>query len=439
MTLPGSAKAWIGIITMLGGAAVLHGVIFGLKNPATSWGGLLLFIVLAALTDAFRVKLARFHMSITVSTVIAFGGVLAFGPAAVVLALGSVIADSILRKPVTKSTFNAATYAISIWCSAYVWIRLDGVASGSRNPFANFNENILPWVASGLVFVMTNTVAVVVIVALADRSNMLNVVRKSLGSIVVQWLTLPTLGWMVMALYQQTSYALLILAFPVIALYYSLRSVESVRRQTLESIEKMSHMLDARDPATERHSERVAGYVELMCDHLSLPADLTEITVSAAKVHDLGKIAVPDAILFKPGRLTAEEWQVIKTHPERGAELLGSISAYNVGANIVRHHHERWDGKGYPYGLAGEEIPLGARIIAVADAYDVMTTNRVYRSALHADTALEELMIQSGNQFDPTVVDAFLRALGRKSRSGRVGNQTPAAVNHQSAGSTSVR
>ena len=139
-----------------------------------------------------------------------------------------------------------------------------------------------------------------------------------------------------------------------------------------------------------------------------MPAEEIDLIVSAAQVHDLGKISIDNRILFKEGRLTDEERRQVNTHSAAGAELAGQFSMYGAGAAIIRHHHERWDGSGYPDGLAGDAIPLGARIIAVADVYDAMTSDRPYRAALSHEVAVSELMRGSGSQFDATVVEAFL-------------------------------
>jgi HD-GYP domain-containing protein (c-di-GMP phosphodiesterase class II) len=136
-----------------------------------------------------------------------------------------------------------------------------------------------------------------------------------------------------------------------------------------------------------------------------------ETLVTAAKVHDLGKISVPDAILLKDGPLTPEERQIINNHSSCGYEVLSNLRFYKAGARIVSCHHERYDGKGYPEGLKGEEIPLGARIMAVADSYDAMTSDRPYRKALDMEIAIQELIKHSGTQFDPQIVRVFIETL----------------------------
>jgi HD-GYP domain-containing protein (c-di-GMP phosphodiesterase class II) len=136
-----------------------------------------------------------------------------------------------------------------------------------------------------------------------------------------------------------------------------------------------------------------------------------ELIIAAARVHDIGKIGIPDRVLNKPGMLTAEERAIMETHPERGADLLRRYPDFAQGVEIVRHHHERWDGTGYPYRLKGTDIPLGARIVAVADSFDAMTSDRPYRPALPVRKAVEILRAGRGEQWDAVIVDAFLRSI----------------------------
>jgi len=157
----------------------------------------------------------------------------------------------------------------------------------------------------------------------------------------------------------------------------------------------------------------VAAYAEAIAGELGLDADDVDVIVSAARVHDLGKIGIPDAILLKPGDLTHDEMATMWTHPGAGAEILGQFHLFREGTRLARHHHEWYDGSGYPDGVAGEDIPLGARILAVADAYDAMTSDRPYRRALRRDDAVERLKAGQGSQFDPMVVGAMIRVLAR--------------------------
>jgi putative nucleotidyltransferase with HDIG domain len=177
----------------------------------------------------------------------------------------------------------------------------------------------------------------------------------------------------------------------------------------------LPHGVDPRDAYTGSHSERVSELAARIARRLGLDDPAIELTRLAASLHDLGKLAIPEEILRKPSALNESERLVLQRHPQIGHRMLESLGVEPV-ADWVLHHHERWDGDGYPNRLRGEEIPLGARIIFVADAYDAMTSERVYRDPLSPRDALEELERCSGTQFDPSIVDAFAEELGVRSR-----------------------
>jgi putative nucleotidyltransferase with HDIG domain len=166
-----------------------------------------------------------------------------------------------------------------------------------------------------------------------------------------------------------------------------------------------------RDEYTATHSERVAELSVKIARKLRLPQDEIERIRAAARIHDIGKVAIPDDILLKKGPLTPEERKIIEKHPLIGARIIQNLEVYKDCVNIVKYEHERWDGKGYPERLKGEEIPLGARIVAVADVYDALRSERPYRRKLSVDEAVEEIKRMRGQDLDPRVVDALLEVL----------------------------
>ncbi len=171
--------------------------------------------------------------------------------------------------------------------------------------------------------------------------------------------------------------------------------------------------IEARDSYTEDHTLRVAAYANCLGEALELPLEVQLQLLEGALIHDVGKVGVPDAILLKEGRLTAEEYEIMQQHVVIGARICEAIGVDAVVTQVVRHHHERFDGKGYPDALSGRRIPIVGRIAAVADAFDAMTSTRPYRTALDWDAALRELQEGSGTQWDPEVVDALLTLLAR--------------------------
>lgn len=178
-----------------------------------------------------------------------------------------------------------------------------------------------------------------------------------------------------------------------------------------ESIETFTGFIDAKDPYTNGHSKRVAQYTRLLAQEMGFEGEDLDRIYYTALLHDCGKIGVPDNILGKPGKLTDEEFTIIKSHTVRGGEILKSFKSLEHVEDGARYHHERYDGRGYPEGKAGEDIPLIARIICVADSYDAMSSNRVYRNHLTKEQVIEELEKNKGKQFDPQIADIMLRLI----------------------------
>jgi len=176
-------------------------------------------------------------------------------------------------------------------------------------------------------------------------------------------------------------------------------------------IEGMLAMLNSRDEATCAHSQATGVWCRRLSEAMGVSATTADAIVNAGVLHDIGKIATSDAILFKEGPLTASEWDIMRKHAEFGAEILAKLPTLAPFAPIVRAHHERWDGKGYPYGLKGEQIPFAARVVAVADAFHAMISNRPYRPAIAQREAMEILREGRGTQWDAEVVDAMIAML----------------------------
>jgi putative two-component system response regulator len=179
----------------------------------------------------------------------------------------------------------------------------------------------------------------------------------------------------------------------------------------LSSIMSLAQTLDARDAYTRSHSDSVAETATHIVRHMKCDASQVEMMHIAGRLHDIGKVGIPDSILQKPGRLTVEEYDVIKTHPGIGANILGPIPSLSEVAGIIRSHHEHFDGSGYPFGLAGEDIPLLARVLALADAYDALTSDRPYRQGMGKEQALAIIESGRGSHFCPTCLDAFLASI----------------------------
>jgi HD-GYP domain-containing protein (c-di-GMP phosphodiesterase class II) len=173
-------------------------------------------------------------------------------------------------------------------------------------------------------------------------------------------------------------------------------------------IDVLARAVDIRDVYTGRHSAQVGNLARRVGERLGMSAAELELLERAARLHDVGKLAVPDTILQKPGPLDDAEWEVMRRHPEWGAEMVGSVPGLERLGALVGYHHERWDGRGYPHGLKGAAIPLASRVISVCDAFEAMVSDRPYRSSLNVEAALGELLEGAGTQFDPAVVAAVV-------------------------------
>jgi HD-GYP domain-containing protein (c-di-GMP phosphodiesterase class II) len=191
-------------------------------------------------------------------------------------------------------------------------------------------------------------------------------------------------------------------------------SNERLDHAAIEFIETMAQALDARDPYTAGHSNRVSDYATAIATAMGVPADQIEIIRVGAQLHDIGKIGIPDAVLQKAGYLTPEEYELVKLHPQIGKRILERVAQFEKYLPIVELHHEDMDGRGYPYGLKGGEVPLAVRIVHVADVFDALTTDRAYRQAMTLQRAHEIIELCSGTQFDPQVVEAFTATFGAK-------------------------
>jgi HD-GYP domain-containing protein (c-di-GMP phosphodiesterase class II) len=193
--------------------------------------------------------------------------------------------------------------------------------------------------------------------------------------------------------------------------YYVKGLEDDYRNQVLAMASTLVSMVDLKDSYTGGHSTRVGVYSREIAEKLNLDDEQVETIVLAASLHDIGKIGVPDQVLLKQGRLTDEEAECVKKHSEFGWMVLRNMGCFEEASLMLLHHHERLDGCGYPGRLSGTQIPLGARIIAVADTYDALTTDRPYRKGRTKDAAVQELLLSAGTQLDPVAVEAFILTL----------------------------
>jgi HD-GYP domain-containing protein (c-di-GMP phosphodiesterase class II) len=230
---------------------------------------------------------------------------------------------------------------------------------------------------------------------------------------ITQTLALYLVGLVAALLVRDHPWAIAVMVLPAIVMHLTLRrSVQHIQETiSTAAVEAMADVIDMRDHYTFEHSKRVAAYAECIAREMDFPDTEINAVRLAARVHDLGKVGVPDHVLLKPDKLNDDEWKLMQRHPELGYNILSRFTDYAYGKDLVLLHHERYDGQGYPSGIGGEQLSLGAQVISLADTFDAMTTDRPYRRALPHDVILAELRCGSGVQWRPDVVDALERLM----------------------------
>jgi HD-GYP domain-containing protein (c-di-GMP phosphodiesterase class II) len=252
--------------------------------------------------------------------------------------------------------------------------------------------------------VLTGSLEISAITTEAPHRVARTIVREASAGEAVQYLV-ALLGALAA---RDDAWAVVLLVVPAIVIRHLLKLGLEVHDETRALLESMADAVDLRDPYTGGHSRRVTAYAAAILNAMDLHGPEAELITAAARVHDIGKIAIPDRILNKPERLTESERLEMESHPQRGADFLARYPDFRRGIAIVLHHHERIDGKGYPHGLVGDAIPFGARVIAVADTFDAMTSDRPYRKGMTVARAAAILAEGRGSQWDGAVVDVFI-------------------------------
>jgi len=269
----------------------------------------------------------------------------------------------------------------------------------------------LALIGAALVMYAVNIGLVSTAVALGTSRNPIAHVRTTHLTLLFQSACLYVLGAAVAFLSVRFAWLPLLGIVPAVLVYHSLRQRIQMRHEALRAMERMADEVDRRDPYTFQHSLRVAVYAHAIARKLGLSPSEIELVEVAAKVHDIGKIRIPDSVLLKPGKLTPEERRVMEKHPRLGYDILRPFSEYEKVLDLVLSHHERYDGLGYPNATVGRRLLLIAQVIPVADSLDAMTSARAYRPARAWDAALEELRRGAGTQWNPQVVEAAVVAL----------------------------
>jgi diguanylate cyclase (GGDEF)-like protein/putative nucleotidyltransferase with HDIG domain len=421
----------VGVVSFVGVTAGVLGAVFG---TATDVFGLVALIILVGLGQAVALEVD--DGSISVSAVGALAGAALFGPrAALVLAITTCAVDwSAKRYPLHRTLFNIGALSLaSLAASAAFALGFEG----SLGELVTVGAGLV----AGAAYFAVNTGLLSLALAMEGHERWWKAWHERFLWLLPHWVVYGFVGGvMAIAYHAAGPYALAVFAVPLLLmrktqeayLRHTRKSAQKLRQaaETIQnqnvSLEKANRLLrerstaameslsatvDARDAYTAGHSRRVQELALAIGRELGLSKAELDLLGHAALFHDIGKLAVPDAILLKPATLTHDEWDLMQRHAEEGARIIDRLGFLQDAVPAIRHHHERFDGTGYPDGLRGEEIPLGARIIHVADALDSMLTTRIYRAARPAKEAMEELQRAAGTQFCPRCVAALERIL----------------------------
>jgi diguanylate cyclase (GGDEF)-like protein/putative nucleotidyltransferase with HDIG domain len=422
-SLPLAARVYVSAVIATG--AVLLVVLFPTRVFESGWLFLGL-LLLSSLTSVYKVNLppARGASTMSVSYAADFASLALLGPGATMLVAGASAYTQCTfrmkeRNPTYRTLFSVACLIITVQAAGVVYDALGGTP-----PTPTFATLARPLVGAATAYFIVNTFAIAVAIALASRESILKIWNENFlwsapsyfvgagAAALATWLVVGASAKWVAPL----ALAPLYLTYRTYKVY--LGRIEDERRHVREmadlhlaTIEALALAIDAKDQTSQSHIRRVQLYAASVARAMGMSPNDVQGVKTAALLHDIGKLAVPEHILSKPGPLTPEEFQKIRAHPKVGADIVSSVPFPYPVAPLILSHHERWDGRGYPAGLKGEQIPLGARILSVVDYFDAVMAERPYHKAMSFDGALALLKSEAGKALDPAVVATFVELL----------------------------
>ena len=408
----GAVKAWVAIVVVAAFAALLlPDFAFELPERGALINGIIAFAALGVLSETFFLKISFNNVGTSVAFVPLIASVPLFDhPWPMLIAATSVcIVDTVVRRKETiRVLFNAAQYMLAVGLGGLVYGLLGGSVSLDR-----FQVDLVPFLGLVVTFFFVNTGTVSVAVAFSNGLSARETWDRIVGKFMVGDLIASFLAMLLVFVYVKLQIVgLAIVILPLFFIRHIYQVNVELERKNEELLEVLVERIEASDPYTSGHSRRVAEYARILAREAGQSARAVDQIAKAALLHDVGKAYAEFATLLrKETRLTPEERIIMQSHPVRSAELVGRISDLRgLVQDAIRHHHENFDGTGYPDGLAGEQIPIGARIIMLADTLDAMTTDRPYRRALSFERVVEEVRKYSGRQFDPQIATVMIRS-----------------------------
>ncbi len=406
-------KAYILVIAFMAMILFIY-LIPTIPNLSKIWLPILFFIIISILAEFIPVSLPA-GGEITIAFPIDFVVILVYGPALamVVAILGIIWKITRKRESWYKTIFNAAQYSLATGIAGMVYLNSGGVI-GEPNLF----RYIIPAALCAITYCIINSSLVTVVISLDSGMNMAKVYRINIKEVLPSYLAEAPLGFIMAVIYVEIGIlGILLFFFPLFLARQSFELYTRMRKMYIDTIRTLAATIDAKDPYTRGHSERVSQMAVKLAKRVGYSEDEIEYIEYAAILHDIGKIGIEDRILGKKDKLTDEEYEKIKEHPVIGAGIIESIEFLKKCSQTVKHHHEHFDGNGYPDGLKGDAIPRTARLLAIIDAYDAMNSDRPYRRKLTEQDILNELQNEAGKQFDPEMVKIFITIIeGKETR-----------------------
>ena len=410
--------SWIFIGLVAGGAAIM---LFYLSGDLAKgewpgrWWELVLWGLLVISAEKFVINTPRGGAFVTVTAALDFAIIILFGPgiAAWFGLLEALVSSGLARKvPFYKLLFNSGQYVLTSGTAALVFHMLGGDIHT-----ANFISFVLAFIACVPIYFFVNNALTCTVIALTEKISPIRVWFVNFRWTVSHDLILAPLGFVVALLYAKVgSWSIFAFVAPLALARYVYKLYMDLRDAYFDSIAALASALDASDPYTRGHSDRVTEYAKITARAMKLSEKEIESIEFAGRLHDIGKIGIDRSILRKRSMLNARERAEMQKHPVMGSEIAKKLKFLKNAESYVAYHHERFDGSGYPKGLKGEEIPIGARIMGVVDAFDAMTSDRSYRPALTVEVAVQELEKGAGKQFDANIAEVFIGLI----RSGEV-------------------
>ena len=385
--------------------------------------------VLFMICDSTPTTLTSRQSAWSPSSAATLAAVVLLGPGGAAL-VGATSLISLRRGGLRERAFNGAMYALSAYAAGAAYLALGGQI-GVPKP-GSFPGIILPFAVAAAVHVAVNhglLWTMLLLLPPSGASPQRGRLDLHLSLLLVSDLGYATLGLLIAALWDLVGpFAAVLVLIPLFVARWAMGQFAAQEGAYSATMAALCQAVETKDFYTRGHSERVSRGATMLARQIGMGAERVEAIRYAGMLHDVGKLGVPTKVLQKTGPLTEEELAAIQLHPMRGLEIVRQIGFLTEALDGIMHHHERMDGKGYPMGLAGDEIPEFARVIAVADAFDSMTSTRSYRGARSVEEAVAELRKCSGMQFDPMLVDAFIAALARERWESQATGQPPSAA-----------